>query len=106
MPATTRSASKAQRVSKESAAYTKVAHPAPPVRNFWRTLATARPSTGGKDSDPAAAKRIADEFQARQKALGIVNGRSYGHWKDGRMGGTWIRVDPKTKEPLGATHCG
>ena len=73
---------------------------APTVRNFWRTLAVCRPSTKGKDA--VTAKRMMDEWKARHKALGYVNGRSFGHWKDGRMGGTWVRVDPKTKQILPA----
>ena len=69
-------------------------------RNFWRTLATARPSTGGPGVDPAESKRRAEAWTARQRALGVVNGRSYGHWKDGRIGRTWVFVDPKTEQPL------
>ena len=69
-------------------------------RNFWRTLATARPSTGGPGIDPAESKRRAEAWAARQRALGVVNGRSYGHWKDGRIGRTWVFVDPKTEQPL------
>ena len=74
-----------------------------PMKNFWRTLATARPSTGGRNKSAAELEAMAKkdaEWKARQKQLGIVNGRSYGHWKDGRVGGKWIRVDPKTKQPL------
>ena len=70
-----------------------------PVRNFRRTLATARPSTGGRNSDPAVAKRMAEEWKARQHKLGIVDGQSYGHWKDGKIGGTWVAVDPSSCAP-------
>ena len=70
-----------------------------PVRNFRRTLATARPSTGGRNSDPAVAKRMAEEWKAGQHQLGIVDGQSYGHWKDGRIGGTWVAVDPSNCAP-------
>eukprot|EP00617_Octactis_speculum_P000312 CAMPEP_0185793294 /NCGR_PEP_ID=MMETSP1174-20130828/159394_1 /TAXON_ID=35687 /ORGANISM="Dictyocha speculum, Strain CCMP1381" /LENGTH=262 /DNA_ID=CAMNT_0028488425 /DNA_START=105 /DNA_END=893 /DNA_ORIENTATION=- len=75
---------------------------APTVRNFWRTLAFARPSTGGKDA--ATAKRMSEEWEAQHNALGYVNGQSYGHWKDGRIRGSWVRVDPKTKKPLSDTE--
>jgi hypothetical protein len=72
-------------------------------KNFWRTLATARPSTGGPNTSAADREAMAkkhEEWKARQKQLGVVNGKSYGHWKDGRAGGRWVRVDPKTQQPL------
>ena len=74
-----------------------------PAKNFWRTLATARPSTGGRNMSAADQEAIArknKEWKARQTQLGIVDGKSYGHWKNGRVGGKWVRVDPKTKQPL------
>ena len=52
----------------------------PAVRNFWRTVATARRSTGGKGSDPGGAKKMQREWKAAQKAAGIVRGRTYGRW--------------------------
>ena len=66
---------------------------------FWRTIATARPSTGGPNSDPAAAKKKAQDWKARQKAAGIVNGRAYGYWSGPGYRG-WVRVDPKTKKEV------
>ena len=52
----------------------------PATRNFWRTVATARQSTGGKGSDPGSAKKMQREWKAAQKAAGIVRGRTYGRW--------------------------
>ena len=66
---------------------------------FWRTIATARPSTGGPNADPAAAKKKAQDWKAGQKAAGIVNGRTYGYWSGPGYRG-WVRVDPKTKKEV------
>ena len=101
MPATTRSAAKAKKAKGALKPAPKKAISKPDrktPRSFWRTIATARRSTNGVDT--ATAKKMAEEWKAGQKAAGIVNGRKYGHWKDERQGGTWVRVDPKTKKPV------
>ena len=67
-----------------------------PVR---RTLAHNKAIDGGTCFRSAVAKRMAEEWKARQHKLGIVDRQSYSHWKDGKIGGTWVAVDPSSCAP-------
>ena len=83
--------------------------PAPPPtpllsgeeRWFWRTVATARPSTGGPGADPtvAATKQREWEEGMRRRGIDPKTGRTYGCWANGRVGGRWIRGVPGKKRP-------
>ena len=76
---------------------------------FWRTVATARPSTGHawlRDPDATAhqvagaagrAAKLSADWKERQRAAGIVSGRSYGRWDEH---GSWIRGDPDKRRPF------
>ena len=70
-------------------------------RWFWRTVATARASTGGKGADPDAARQARIEFEARQRRAGIdtKTGRTWGCWANGRPGGIWVRGVPGQPRP-------
>lgn len=75
---------------------------------FWRTVATARPSTGHpwlRDPDATAfqaagaagrAAKLSADWKERQRAAGIVNGRGYGRWDEH---GNWLRGDPGKRRP-------
>lgn len=82
-------------LSKTSAKKTIVAKKTKGPKCFYRTMATARPS----GSNTA-------EWHAALKANGIdpTTGRSWGYWKDGRMRGTWVRVDKNTGREITTTH--
>ena len=81
---------------------------------FWRTVATARPSTGRRDETgtwvPSPTALTSAEWVASLKAAGIdENGLTYGRWDEQ---GAWLRGDPKVnkegtgkrKQPQGDTR--
>lgn len=70
-------------------------------RWFWRTVATARASTGGKGADPELARQAQIEREAEQRNVGIdpKTGRTWGCWANGRPGGTWVRGVPGKPRP-------
>ena len=74
---------------------------APTPRWFWRTVATARPSTGGKGADPEDVKRRRLEWEASLREAGTdpKRGRTWGCWLNGRQRGTWIRGVPNQPRP-------
>lgn len=71
------------------------------VRWFWRTVVTARPSTGGPDTDPKVAEAKLHEWavQLRQKGIDPQTGKTYGCWAGGKVGGQWIRGVPNESRP-------
>ena len=68
-------------------------------RWFWRTVATARPSTGGLDPAEAKARRREQEERMRAEGINPKTGKTYGCWANGRQGGRWIRGVPNEKRP-------
>lgn len=76
---------------------------------FWRTVATARPSTGHpwlRDPDATAlqaagaagrAAKLSADWKERQRAAGIVDGLTYGRWD---AHGNWLRGDPDKRRPF------
>ena len=67
---------------------------------FWRTLATARPSTGGPGTSADAAAKRQREWEQRQRDEGIVSGRQYGRWEQSATGSKrWRRGVPKEERP-------
>ena len=68
---------------------------------FWRTIASARQSTGGKDADPEAARLAQVESDDRRRNLGIdpKTGRVWGCWAYGKQGGVWVRGMPRQRRP-------
>jgi len=84
-----------------AAATSKAPVPSGTERWFWRTVATARPSTGGPGSDPDAAATKQREWEEGMRKAGIdpKTGRTYGCWAGGRVGGRWIRGVPGKKRP-------
>lgn len=69
---------------------------------FWRTVATARRSTGGPGSDREAAEKIRRESEAEMRRHGVdpKRGRVWGCWERGRVGrGVWVRGVPKQNRP-------
>ena len=78
----------------------------PPPRWFWRTVATARPSTGGPGADPEEAARRRQEADERMRSQGVDprTGRTWGCWERGRPGGIWVRGVPGQRRPWG--ECG
>jgi len=67
---------------------------------FWRTVATARPSSGQRDQAgtwvPSPTAPTWAEWNARLKAAGInANGLTYGRWDET---GAWVRGDPKVNK--------
>ena len=78
----------------------------PPPRWFWRTVATARPSTGGTGADPEEAARRRQEADERMRSQGVDprTGRTWGCWERGRPGGIWVRGVPGQRRPWG--ECG
>ena len=71
------------------------------VKWFWRTVATARPGTGGPGTDPQAAATMRREWEERMRENGIdpKTGRTDGCWAGGRVGGRWIRGVPNEARP-------
>ena len=79
---------------------------------YWRTIATARPSTGHawlRDPEATAAQvagaagraaKMSADWHERQRASGIVDGRSYGRWDEH---GSWVRGDPGKRRPFSGT---
>ena len=77
---------------------------APQPHWFWRTVATARPSTGGPDhgpGDPEEALRRRRELDEGMRRQGIDprSGRTWGCWDRGRRGGVWVRGVPGKPRP-------
>ena len=67
---------------------------------FWRTLATARPSTGGPGTSADAAAKLRREWEQRHRDEGIVSGRQYGRWEQSATGSKrWRRGVPKEERP-------
>ena len=67
---------------------------------FWRTLAMARPSTGGPGTSADAAAKQQREWEQRQRDEGIVSGRQYGRWEQSATGSKrWRRGVPKEERP-------
>ena len=67
---------------------------------FWRTLAMARPSTGGPGTSADAAAKRQREWEQRQRDEGIVSGRQYGRWEQSATGSKrWRRGVPKEERP-------
>jgi hypothetical protein len=65
---------------------------------FWRTLATARPSTAGMSAAQAAAAAAA--WQQGQEEQGIVNGQQYGRWEQNHEGKRrWQRGQLESTKP-------
>lgn len=78
----------------------------PPPRWFWRTVATARPSSGAPGADPEEAARRRREADERMRSHGVDprTGRTWGCWERGRPGGIWVRGVPGQRRPWG--ECG
>lgn len=67
---------------------------------FYRTLATARPSTGGPGTSAEVAAKRQREWEQRQRDEGIINGKQYGRWEQTATGGKrWRRGVPKEDRP-------
>lgn len=67
---------------------------------FYRTLATARPSTGGPGTSAEVAAKRQREWEQRQRDEGIVNGKQYGRWEQTATGSKrWRRGVPKDDRP-------
>ena len=67
---------------------------------FWRTLAMARPSTGGPGTSPEVAAQRQREWEQRQRDEGIVKGKQYGRWEQSATGNKrWRRGVPKEERP-------
>lgn len=64
---------------------------------FWRTVATARPSTRGA-LDPQAVT-LAWEAGLRAQGINPKTGRTWGCWENGKQGGRWIRGEPGKRRP-------